>query len=171
MLVQWINAPHVALWWDGPADIDWVTKHYTCRLAENAGTRVYIAELGEKPIGFIKFYRFADYPDWDKLFGIKNAAGIDYLIGEYELTGKGFGTQMIELATPIIFNRYPNVEVIIAGPKQDNHASCRSLEKAGFTLIENRHFQSDNPVHHGIKSIYGLYHKPKHSTDPASSAF
>lgn len=156
LLVNWINAPHVVPWWDGPADINWVSEHYSCRLAEDAPTRVYVAVLADKPIGFVKLYRFADYPDWDKLFSIKNAAGIDYLIGEFEFLGKGLGTQMIKLIIPIIFNRYPDVNIIIAAPKRDNRASCRSLEKATFKLIEDRLFKSDNPVHDGIKSIYGL---------------
>jgi aminoglycoside 6'-N-acetyltransferase len=157
LLVDWINAAHVAPWWDGPADINWIAKHYSSRLAENALTRVYIAEIASRPIGFIKFYRYADYPDWDKLFSIKDAVGIDYLIGEFEFIGKGLGSLMIKLTIPIIFNRYPNVDIIIAAPKRDNYASCHSLQKAGFKLIEDRLFKSDNPVHNGIKSIYGLH--------------
>jgi len=80
LLVDWINAPHVAPWWDEPADIDLVKEKYQGRLAKYALTSVYIAELNHQPIGFIQCYRHADYPDWDKVVGIEKAAQMQALL-------------------------------------------------------------------------------------------
>ncbi len=38
-LVEWINAPHVARFWDGLVDINSVEEKYGSRLDDNATTR------------------------------------------------------------------------------------------------------------------------------------
>jgi aminoglycoside 6'-N-acetyltransferase len=46
--------------------------------------------------------------------------------------------------------------VIVAAPQADNHASRRTLEKAGFTLADTRQLDSDDPSDAGPTAIYTL---------------
>ena len=61
------------------------------------------------------------------------SAGIDYLIGEPGLCGHGYGTAAIALFTALTFRRYPQARAVVAAPQQDNVASWRALERAGFS--------------------------------------
>ncbi len=44
-LVDWINAPHVARFWDGHTDLAALTKKYGPRLDADTKTHVFIANL------------------------------------------------------------------------------------------------------------------------------
>jgi RimJ/RimL family protein N-acetyltransferase len=59
--------------------------------------------------------------------------GIDFLIGDENYLGRGFGCEIVnllikEIKGQKVFKR------IIADPNNDNIASIRSLEKNGFVL-------------------------------------
>src|SRR5579862_3375070 len=95
LLVEWINTPHVAMWWDGVADMHSVTSKYEPRIQPNSATSVYAIQVGELAVGMIQCYRHADFPDWDRIVGVDKAAGIDYLVGDIAHTGKGVGSTAI----------------------------------------------------------------------------
>lgn len=156
LLAEWINAPHVAKFWDGKTDVQAVREKYSDRLTEQSSTRVFIATLNGQPVGMIQCYRHADYPDWDAAVKIKHAAGIDYLIGAVEYTGKGFGPAMIHLIAKYIFEKYDDIDCIVSAPQQNNYASCRALEKAGFHLKETRKLDSNCVSDSDVSSIYLL---------------
>ncbi len=153
-LVDWINSPHVARFWDGQTDLAAVTKKYGPRTESDTKTHVFIANLNDVPIGMIQCYRHADSPDWDATVGIKNAAGIDYLIGNLDFVGQGIGPLIIAEMVKHAFELYPDIEVVVSAPQQDNKASCRALEKAGFSLIESRKLDSDCISDAGVSCIY-----------------
>jgi len=153
-LVDWINAPHVARFWDGHTNLADVTKKYEPRVDAETQTHVFIANLNDVPIGMIQCYRHADTPSWDATIGIERAVGIDYLIGNIEFTGQGIGPLIIEAMVKHAFEFYPDIEVIVSAPQQNNRASCRALEKAGFTLKEARKLDSDCPSDAGVSCIY-----------------
>jgi aminoglycoside 6'-N-acetyltransferase len=153
-LVEWINMPHILRWWDGKVDMESVVSKYEPRLRHDSATKVYVIQLNDRPIGIIQCYRHKDYPDWDRVVGIEQAAGIDYLIGESDCTGKGMGSAAIGAIKNIAFNIYPDVEVIVSVPQKDNRASWRALEKAGFERIEERKLESDCPSDSGLSYVY-----------------
>jgi aminoglycoside 6'-N-acetyltransferase len=155
-LVAWINAPHVAQWWDGQVDLNAVVEKYGPRLEDQSATTVFVIELADRPIGIIQCYRHKDYSDWDRIIGIDRAAGIDYLIGEADCTGKGICPLAIRSITAIAFALYPDVDVVVSTPQKDNRASWRALEKAGFQRIDERKLDSDCPSDAGVSYIYSL---------------
>jgi len=158
-LVCWLNAPHVLRWWDGEVDADAVLSRYGPRLSKDSPTRVYVIEAGALPVGIVQCYRHAAYPDWDRAVGIQKAAGIDYLIGDVDSTGKGIGSNAIRLIAQIAFDLYPEVDVIVSAPQKANLGSCKAIEKAGFSCIDERKLDSNCPSDSGISSIYVL-HRP-----------
>jgi aminoglycoside 6'-N-acetyltransferase len=156
-LLAWINAPHVARWWDDTADIDSIEQKYGPRLSIDSPTKVFIIEFADRPLGMIQCYRHADYPEWDQTIGIRRAAGIDYLIGDEQATGKGIGSRAIRAIADIAFAMYADIDLIVSAPQKDNMASCRALEKAGFVLAEERKLESDCPSDAGLSRIYTLH--------------
>lgn len=155
-LVCWLNAPHVLRWWDGKIDIHGVLSKYWPRLSKDSPTRVYVIEAGVRPIGIVQCYRHSAYPDWDRAIRIQKAAGIDYLIGDVDFTGKGIGSNAIRLISKVAFDLYSEVDVVVSAPQKANFASCRALEKADFKCIDQRKLDSDSPSDAGISSIYAL---------------
>lgn len=153
-LVDWINAPHVARFWDGLTDLAALTAKYGPRIGGDTKTHVFIANLNDVPIGMIQCYRHDDFPDWNATVGIDNAAGIDYLIGNLEFIGQGIGPHIIREMVKRAFELYTDIDTIVSAPQQDNRASCRALEKSGFTLKECRKLDSDCISDAGVSCIY-----------------
>lgn len=161
LIVGWINQPHVARWWDGPATIESIAEKFEPRLQEDSPTRVFVIEVEERPVGFIQLYRHRDYPEWDRDVGVKAAAGIDYLIGEPDATKKGIGTQAICAVTEAAFETFPDIEIVIAVPQKENLHSWHALENAGYQRLDERKLASRCPSDAGISYIYGR-RRPSH---------
>ncbi len=72
LVVDWINALHVARWWDGSVDIDAIRLKFEPRVSGDEPTRVFVIQVDDCPIGIIQCYRHQDYPDWECAVGVKN---------------------------------------------------------------------------------------------------
>jgi RimJ/RimL family protein N-acetyltransferase len=101
----------------------------------------------------IQCYRHCDYPDCDKEIAIDNAIGIDYLIAAPDLTNQGVGTQAIKMMARMALTLFPQLHTVVASPHKDNIASCRALEKAGFTFVREAKLASAFPAE-GTSCIY-----------------
>lgn len=102
----------------------------------------------------IQCYKHADFPDWDRTVAVENSIGIDYLIGNPDFVGKGIGPAIISKMVTKAFELYPECDAVVSVPQKENRASCRALEKAGFTLKESRILDSDCPSDAGTSCIY-----------------
>jgi aminoglycoside 6'-N-acetyltransferase len=158
-LLTWLSAPHVEPFWDGTSDLASVIAEFEPSLAVGSVTTVFVIEVENRSIGMIQCYRHSDYPKWDAAIGIKNAAGIDYLIGEADCLGKGYGSEAIRIISQHVFTKYTEVEIIVSAPQHDNTGSWRALEKAGFRRMVERKIASDCPSDRGISYVYGLARK------------
>ncbi len=119
LVSRWLAAPHVARWWQRPADLASIEQAYGPSIDRTDPTEMFIIEADQTPIGLIKRYRLADYPDWQRAVNVLDAAGIDYLIGEVDLTGKGLGSRTIRYFTAAALERYPELEAVVAAPQQE----------------------------------------------------
>jgi ribosomal-protein-alanine N-acetyltransferase len=90
----------------------------------------------------------------------KNAE-IGYFIAQ-DFWGKGLATKAVKVATAYAFKTFDIVRVY-AEPFADNAASCRVLEKAGFTLEAVLH---NNVIKHGIIKDTCIYTILKESFKP-----
>jgi Acetyltransferase (GNAT) domain len=93
----------------------------------------------------IQCYRHADHPVWQQAVDIPSAADINYLTGEDGQRGRGIGSVAIAAFTTIVFGLYPEVNSTVSVPQQGNRASCRALEKAGCTLLQERELNTGDP--------------------------
>jgi aminoglycoside 6'-N-acetyltransferase len=82
----------------------------------------------------IQTYLVSDYPEWDAVVQVgEGVAGVDLLIGEEDLIGRGLGLQ--------ILGRF--VQDVVAAPavvatvEVANRRSWRAFEKAGFRHVRD----------------------------------
>lgn len=110
LLHKWMQEPHVLQWWgEGKSWSLSETKEkyasYTHGYKIQQGTKKsihpFIIEFEKRPIGFIQFYRAADFPRDG--FNVENIwqnqglslAAIDFYIGEPDCIGVGIGPQAL----------------------------------------------------------------------------
>ncbi len=163
-LCRWLAEPYVAKWWRDPSDLASVEAAYLPCIDGSDPTEVFVIEAAGRPAGLIERYLVADDPAWDHAIRATRAvegcaAGIDYLIGDPALTGRGYGTAAISLFTDLTFRRYPQAGSVVAVPQQANIASCRALERAGYTRWWAGRLESDDPSDTGPAALYGI-HRP-----------
>lgn len=133
-VVRWVNAAHVARWWDDRRTPDQVAAHYGPAIRGEDPTRYWIWEVNGRSVGFGQDYRIADHPGFALLCGHPDAVGFDYLIGEEAFTAKGLGTSLLWVyLRDIVVPAYPDVTELYAAPDHRNLVSRRVLAKVGAT--------------------------------------
>lgn len=133
------------LWWREPLDLAGVEAKYGPRVDGAEPTHVFVIEHGGRPIGWIQWYLWSDYPhDALQLRADLASAGIDLAIGEYALMGLGLGPAAIrEFLRQIVFAD-PSVGAVITDPEDANLRSLRAFEKAGFTAAHSVQIEGEN---------------------------
>lgn len=131
LLHSWLTTPHVAAWWDRDvADPEVVRTRYVPRIRGKVSTRMWVAELDERPVGFVQDYLVAEHDSYPEPVG---GVGFDYAIGDPALLGKGVGTRLIwEFCRDVLRRDYPTARSYLASPDERNAASRRLLVKCGF---------------------------------------
>ena len=160
-LSRWLAEPHVAEWWRDPSDLASVEASYVPCIDGTDPAEAFVIEAEGRAAGLIERYLVADDPEWDHAMQATGAvtggaAGIDYLIGEPGLTGRGYGTAAIGLFTTLTFRRYPQADAIVAAPQQANVGSWRALERAGYRRWWGGRLESSDPSDAGPAYLYGV---------------
>jgi aminoglycoside 6'-N-acetyltransferase len=161
LLREWLARPHVEKWWREPYDVASVEAAYGPMIDRTDPTEGFIALRQGRPIGFIQRYRLEDYPEWQRAIapgvGTTRGLGIDYLIGDEAMTGRGLGPEMIAAMVDRSWEDFPDVPVIVVDVLQDNRASWRALERAGFHRVWEGVLVSDDPSDQGPCYLYVQY--------------
>ena len=164
---RWLAEPHVAQWWREPSELSAVEARYRPCIDGRDPTEIFVIEVDGSPAGFIQRYLVADNPDWAEVLrltgtaGWEAAFGIDYLIGDPALTGRGIGSAAIRQFTALSFARYPETGTAVVDVQQANIASWRALERAGFARFWAGELASSDPSDAGPSY---LYRKPRELT-------
>lgn len=160
LLALWLSRPHVEKWWREPADPEMVGIKYGPMIDGSDPTAGFIVLHADQPVGFMQRYRFDDNPDWQRTVAAAigtvavNAAGIDYLIGIERQTGRGLGPQMIAALVADTWTAQPDIEAVVVDVLQENRASWRALERAGFHRAWEGVLDSDHPSDEGPCFLY-----------------
>lgn len=135
LLQKWLSSPHVAAWWGDPPDIAAVNEKYGPRIDGAQPTHVFVIEYQGRPVGWIQWYLWCDYPEHSlQLDAEPLSAGIDLAIGELAMMGLGLGPAAIrEFLRQIVFAE-KRIESVITDPAEANVRSLRAFEKAGFSV-------------------------------------
>ena len=136
LLQEWLSAPHVAAWWNERLDLPGVEAKYGPRVNGTEPTHMFVIEQEARPIGWIQWYLWSDYPEHARQLGAEPAsAGIDLAIGELSMTGVGLGRVAIrEFVRQVVFSN-PEVRAVVSDPEENNLRSLRAFEKAGFKVV------------------------------------
>ncbi|GAO31017.1 GNAT family N-acetyltransferase [Geofilum rubicundum] len=137
ILRVWLEQNYIQEFWGDPQV--WIRE-----ISENIcieWVKYFMVEC-DKPIGFLQYYETDKAPqgEWsDEPIG---TVGIDYLIGDSEYLGKGYGTAIILLLVDFIksSNQY---DYVVADPIKGNVSSIKALEKNGFKQNTNGLFGLD----------------------------
>jgi len=135
----------VAAWWHERLDLATVHARYGPRVDGAEPTHVFVIEHSGRPVGWIQWYLWSDYPQHALQLGAEpTAAGIDLALGDYAMTGLGLGPAAIrEFLKQIVFAN-PGVSAVIADPEEGNLRSLRVFEKAGFTVTNAVQLTGEN---------------------------
>ncbi|HMJ15620.1 MAG TPA: GNAT family N-acetyltransferase [Polyangiaceae bacterium] len=133
LLQAWLTAPHVDRWWHGPQDLAGVRAKYLPRIDGREPSHVFLIESGAVPVGWIQWYRWADYPVHAAQLGASaDSAGVDLAIGEVEQIGLGLGSRALRTFVDHIVFAQPGIAACLSDPQTDNTRSVRAFLKAGF---------------------------------------
>jgi aminoglycoside 6'-N-acetyltransferase len=152
LLRHWDEQPHV-IDADPNDDWHWETELALCEIPARGRTPQWreqlIAELNGRPIGFIQIidpaleesHYWGDVP--------VNLRAIDIWIGEATDLGKGYGTQMMELALARCFAD-PQVTAVLIDPLANNTRAHRFYQRLGFQVVDRRQFSEDDCLVHRL---------------------
>lgn len=82
----------------------------------------------------------------------ENKRAIDIWIGEAHNLGKGYGTQMMQLALERCFS-HPEVVEVLIDPLESNTKAIRFYKRLGFQFVEKRQFGADKCEVYAIKRV------------------
>jgi RimJ/RimL family protein N-acetyltransferase len=138
LLQRWLLEPHVAPWWRESLDLAGICAKYVPRIDGTDPTHVFVIEYRERPVGWIQWYRWSDYPEHALQLGAeRESAGIDLAIGEREMIGIGLGPAAIRRFLSQIVFADPTVCAVVADPEENNLRSLAAFKKVGFSVIGN----------------------------------
>ena len=152
LLQRWLAAPHVAAWWNDPFDLPSLEAHYGPCIDGTEPVHVHVIEVDRVPIGWFQWYRWRDFPQHAIQLGADNrSAGIDYAIGEIEMTGRGLGPAIIrQFAREYIFPD-PDMAAIVADPEVNNLRSVGAFKKAGFSIVNTVQLAGEGFERHVVR--------------------
>ncbi len=138
LLRYWDEQPHVIA--SDPND-DWAWEIELNR--DPHWREQLIAEIKRCPIGFIQIIDPAleESGYWGDIE--TNLRAIDIWIGEEKNLGKGYGTQMMQLALERCFIN-PFVKAVLVDPLVTNTRAHLFYERLGFQFMEQRQFDNDD---------------------------
>ena len=129
LVKDWLTEPHVAEWYKHPEH--WISE-LEKRREEFSFLTHFIVEYEGAAIGFCQYYDCffsQEHEVWNETWHVGEKAGevfsIDYLIGEKDYLGKGYGKEIVRLLTEKV--RVLGVKRIIVQPEKENTASRHVL--------------------------------------------
>jgi aminoglycoside 6'-N-acetyltransferase len=129
---EWLRSEHVARWWSEPIEKE--LAEYRDAIEGREPTDHYLIVVDGRPIGMIQTYLVSDYPEWDVVVQVgEGVAGVDLLIGEEELIGRGLGPQILGRFVRDVVT----APAVVASVEVANRRSWRAFEKAGFRHVRD----------------------------------
>jgi aminoglycoside 6'-N-acetyltransferase len=147
---RWLTDERVLEFYGGrdrPVTAEAARAEYVEHTPDGARTTACVIELDEEPIGYLQFYRWADWPEAASQIGLddRDAFGIDLFIGEPDRWNRGIGTRVIEVVARYLFDDR-GASALTLDPLTTNARAIRAYEKAGF---RKQRIVRDTDLHEG----------------------
>ena len=138
LLTVWLNKDYILKWYH---DADELLKEIKERNGEFSFLNHFIVLAGDKPIGFCQYYDcYYAQEEWYSINNPNEIFSIDYLIGEEEYLGKGYGKKIVKMLIDKI-SKQQSAEIVVQ-PDNENTASCKALLANGFIYDEGKEYFS-----------------------------
>jgi aminoglycoside 6'-N-acetyltransferase len=138
LMLRWRTEPHVAEWWNTDDDTEGrVVEHYRPYTEPSSATVGCIVTTGDRAVGYVQFYRWADYADELVAMDLspdESGYGMDILIGEPDLVGRGVGSRTVMLLCRYLFEERGATSVSLITAEANVRAQ-HAYEKAGLRTI------------------------------------
>jgi aminoglycoside 6'-N-acetyltransferase len=136
LMREWLEREQVSPWWRDP--VEQSLAGYQESIDGIDPSQHYVILLHGRPVGMIETYLVSDHPEWEAIVEVgEGVAGVDLLIGEPELVGRGLGPQVLEtFVREVVFAR-PETRACVAAVEEANRRSWRAFEKAGFRHVRD----------------------------------
>jgi aminoglycoside 6'-N-acetyltransferase len=136
LVADWLRREHVASWWRESVEEGIEKRH--AAIEGRRPTRQFLIVVDSRPAGMIQTYRVADHPEWRQLVRVADGvAGVDLLIGEPDLVGKGLGPRVLSAFVREVVLADDEIGAVVATVEEPNRRSWRSFEKAGFRHVRD----------------------------------
>lgn len=139
MFATWLHKDYILKWYQDPED--WLTE-INGRHDEYAWIHHFIVMDSETSIGFCQHYDCYDAKDLENWYAITQCGdtySIDYLIGNEEYLGKGYGKEIVCVLTGHI-KETENTREIVVQPDEDNGASNGVLLANGYVYDKQKKY-------------------------------
>lgn len=132
-VIRWQRSEAARPWFRSPLTLDEARERYDERIDGTSPVRMFVAVLGDRPIGYAQLYAVDAPPIAPGHEVPRRAIGIDFVVGEDDLIGRGIGTALIgDFIRDVVLVRHPDATHVVAQPNHRNRRSIRALEKNGF---------------------------------------
>jgi aminoglycoside 6'-N-acetyltransferase len=143
-ITRWRSMPHVHEWWDPdepPPTFEDVVQRYGARTHPSSTTVACMIELGERPVGYLQFYRWSDHTDPNDPGAMDvplddDPWGLDLFVGEPDLVGVGVGARAVALACRHLAADRA-VSTVMLTTEIGNERAQRAYENAGFRKVRH----------------------------------
>jgi aminoglycoside 6'-N-acetyltransferase len=136
LLHDWLQRGHVKRWWRDTESYEQTLEHYGPALRGEEPTHHYVVAVDDRDVGMVQTYLASAYPEWAAIVGAgPGVAGLDILIGEKELIGRGVGAQVLAAFACRVAFASRDVRACVATVEETNRRSWRAFEKAGFRHV------------------------------------
>jgi RimJ/RimL family protein N-acetyltransferase len=137
LFAEWLNKPYIQKWY-APID-EWI-EEVKNRNGEFSWISHFIVMCKDVPIGFCQYYDCFDSQNFEEWNGRKfenrgEIYSIDYLIGNENYLGKGYGKELVRLLTDTVFAL--GAKEIIVDPDKENVHSNGVLLANGYEFNES----------------------------------
>jgi aminoglycoside 6'-N-acetyltransferase len=132
----WLEREHVRRWWRD--SLDESIAEYEQAIDGLDPSDHFLILLDGRPVGMIETYVVSDHPEWEEIVQVgEDVAGVDLLIGEEELTGRGLGPRVLEAFVRAVVFADEDTHAVVAAVDEENSRSWRAFEKAGFRYVRD----------------------------------
>jgi aminoglycoside 6'-N-acetyltransferase len=141
LLQHWMLDPDVRHWFrSDDLSPDGIDAHYRPKLLGETPEEQWLGLVDGTAVAWLQTYAIAPYPEYARPCVAAGAdpgsAGLDYLLGDATLRGRGIGSALIgRFVEEVVFGLHPEWPMVCSGAHPDNVRSWRALEKAGFRLL------------------------------------
>ena len=134
LMKKWLEQEFISKWFGDASDWLLEIEH---RNDEFNFIKHFIVEKDGVPVGFCQYY------DWNKAMDDdgepEGTCGIDYMIGEESLLGKGYGKNIVRLICDKVIENRPDTVQIIADPSVEEE----KMNIPSIKVLEANEFQYD----------------------------